>query len=291
MPFFQKKEKNKTWRRKAPRMYSGVPRKEKKKEKKGFSRFLFWFLSLVFFGVCIYLLVFSSLLEIETVSVEGNQSVPSEEIIDRVNESIGGNYYKLFPKNNFFLVNSREIDGALRNNFYRLEVAGIEKKFPKAILVKVKERQPEMVWCSGGVCYLIDKEGLAYTGTNGADDEMKNRNFLTVIDDNSRSVDIGKTTIGKDFIEYLKQTDAVLTDDLKLEIEDTYHTPALASQEIFVKIKEGDGWILKLSSGVAPDETKKIIQTIFDKDLNPEKRKNLDYLDLRVKGKAYYKLK
>jgi cell division septal protein FtsQ len=291
MSLFRKKEKNKNWKRKTPRMYSGVPRKEKREERSRFSRFLFWLLSLIFLGVCAYLLIFSPLLGIETVSVEGNQSISSEEIIIRVQEAISGNYYWYFPKNNFFLVNKQEIDSALRKNFNRLELAAIEKRFPKAVLVKVKERQPEMVWCSAGVCYLIDKEGLVYTGTGGTDEEMNSSNFLTVIDDNSRPVDIGKTTIGKDFIEYLKQMDALIANDLKLEIEEDYHTPALASQEIFVRIKEGEGWTLKLSSGVSPDETKKIIQTLFDKELDGEKRKNLDYIDLRVKGKVYYKLK
>jgi hypothetical protein len=291
MSLFHKKEKNKSWKRKAPRMYSGVPRKEKSKERSRFSRFLFWLLTLVFLGVCAYLLFFSPLLEVETISVDGNESISSEEVVFRAQEAISGNYYWYFPKNNIFFVNKQEIDSALRKNFNRLELVAIEKKFPKAVLVKVKERQPEMVWCSGGVCYLIDKEGLAYTGAGGTDEEMNSSNFLTVVDDNSRPVDIGKTTIGKDFIEYLKQMDAVIANDLKLEIEGNYHTPALASGEVFVRVKEGDGWTLKLSSGIFPDETKKIIQTLFDKELDGEKRKNLDYLDLRVKGKVYYKMR
>ncbi len=53
----------------------------------------------------------------------------------------------------------------------------------------------------------------------------------------------------------------------------------------------GEGWILKISSEYSIDEAKKIIQTLFEKDLNEETRKNLDYLDLRVKGKVYYKTK
>jgi hypothetical protein len=68
-------------------------------------------------------------------------------------------------------------------------------------------------------------------------------------------------------------------------------TPALSSQEIIAKIKEGDGgWTLKLSSAILPEDTKKILETVFEKDLSGDKKSQLEYLDLRVKGKVYYKL-
>ena len=75
------------------------------------------------------------------------------------------------------------------------------------------------------------------------------------------------------------------------EIDGNYHTPALSSKEAIARIREGEGWFLKLNQAVSPEDTKKILQTVFDKELDGEKRKNLDYLDLRVKGKVYYKLR
>jgi hypothetical protein len=102
-------------------------------------------------------------------------------------------------------------------------------------------------------------------------------------------VEIGKTKIDPAYILYLESIDSLLKNDLKLVPIESYHTPGMASGEIGIRVAEG--WILKISSETSPEETKKIIETIFEKELDGEQRKNLDYLDLRVKGKVYYKMK
>ena len=291
MSFFRKKEKEKSWKRKNPKIYSGVPRRDNQEKRGRFSRFLFWVLFLGFVGVCGYLLLFSPFLEVDAISVEGNNEIPSEQIIEKIDSVMEGKYLKYFSKRNFFLVRKSAINTELKNNFNRLEISSIEKKFPRAVLVKVKERQPELSWCSGGVCYLADRSGLVYSGANATDGEINKNRFLVAIDDNARPVEIGKTTLGENFIQYLKEIDAVLASDLGLSIDGNYHTPALSSQEIIVKIREGEGWTLKISSAISPKDTKKILETVFEKDLNAEKRNSLDYLDLRIKGKVYYKLR
>lgn len=291
MAFFRKKEKNKSWKGRKPKAYPGVPRRDNQEKKSRFSRFLFWVLFLGFLGVCGYLLLFSPFLEIDAISVEGNKDIPSEQIVEKASGAIEGKYLGYLPKRNFLLVRKNAINSQLKSNFNRLEVSSIEKKFPRTILIKVKERQPELVWCSGGVCYLADRSGLIYSGANATDEEINKERFLVAIDDNARPIEIGKTSLGENFIQYLKEIDAVLASDLGLSIDGNYHTPALSSQEIIVKVKEGEEWTLKLSSLISPGETKKILETVFSKDLAGEKRNQLEYLDLRVKGKAYYKLR
>jgi hypothetical protein len=286
-----RKEKEKSWKRKSPKIYSGVPRRDSQKKKSKLSRFLFWLLFLGFLGVCGYILLFSPFLEIESVSVEGNQNISSEEIVGKAGKTLNGKYFNFLSKRNFFLSSKKRMNQELKDNFSRLEISSIEKKFPRSILIRVKERQPELAWCSGGVCYLADKEGFVYAGANVTDSELNKNRFLIIIDDNARPVEIQHTSIGSEFVQYLKQIDTILVDELKFQIDGNYHTPAMSSREIVIKIKEGEGWLLKLSSVVSPEETKKILETIFEKELAGDKRAQLEYLDLRVKGKIYYKLK
>ncbi len=274
-------------------MYSGVPRRDSSTSKGRLLRPLFWILAISFLAVTGYLLFVSDQLDIDTVSVEGNKDISSEAIASEAQSALAGKRYNLFSKNNFFFIDKKDIISRLQNNFNRLEVSSVERKFPKALLIKVEERQPEMVWCSGGVCYLVDKNGSIFSGAGGSDEELKNGRFLTIVDDNAKPVDIGVTVISRDFIDYLKQLDYLLVEDLHLKIDGIYHTPALASQEVLAKIQEenGESWTLKLSSGVSVGETKKILETLFEKELNGDKRASLEYLDLTVKGKIYYKLK
>src|SRR4030042_1558852 len=116
MSFFRKKEKEKSWKRKNPKIYSGVPRRDNQEKRGRFSRCLFWILFLGFLGVCGYLLLFSPFLEVESVSVEGNNEIPPEQIIEKVNGVMGGKYLKYFSKRNFFLARKSAISGELKNN-------------------------------------------------------------------------------------------------------------------------------------------------------------------------------
>ncbi|HUD08844.1 MAG TPA: FtsQ-type POTRA domain-containing protein [Candidatus Saccharimonadales bacterium] len=293
MPIFSKKKKNKivqkSWQRKNTKAYPGASKKETSQRGGIFSRFIFWLLLVVFLGICVYLLFFSTFLDVNKINIQGNQDISSVEISKVVERSLEGKYLKYLPKKNFFLVSVSNIGSAVKNNFNRLEVASIGKKFPDTIVVKVVERKAELVWCSGGACYLVDSSGLAYGGANGTEEDLRAGNFLVVVDDSAIPVEIGKTKISPDFIGYIEKVNAMIRDDLKLDVAASYHTPGIASQEVSVVTNEG--WTLKISSEYSVDEAKKIIQTLFEKDLNGETRKNLDYLDLRVKGKVYYKTK
>jgi len=293
MGIFFKKRKNKnaqkSWQRKHSGAYPGTAKKDVSKKGGLFSRFLFWALLIVFSANCVYLLFFSTFLDVGKIDIRGNQDISSEEISQVVEKSLEGKYFKYFPRNNYFLVSKAAIGGAVKNNFNRLEVASIEKKFPDTAVVQVIERKAELVWCSGGVCYFVDKSGLVYGGATGAEDDLRAGNFLVVVDDSAIPVDIGKTKINPDYIGYIESANAMIRGDLGLEPVASYHTPGIASQEI--SVMTGEGWILKTSSEYSVDEAKKIIQTLFEKDLNEETRKNLEYLDLRVKGKIYYKTK
>jgi hypothetical protein len=293
MGIFSKKKKNKivqkSWQRKNAKAYPGASRKEAEKRGGVFSRFLFWLLLFSFLGICVYLLFFSTFLDISKINIQGNQDISSVEISKVVEKTLEGNYLKCFPRKNFFLASEANIGSAVKSNFNRLEVGSIEKKFPDTLIVKVVERKAELVWCSGGVCYFVDGSGLAYEGASGTEEDLRAGNFLVVVDDSAIPVDMGKTKISPDFIGYIEGANAMMRDDLKIEPAASYHTPGIASREVSVLTSEG--WMLKISSEYSIDEAKKIIQTLFEKDLNEEARKNLDYLDLRVKGKVYYKMK
>lgn len=292
MIFFSKKKKSKSipksWQG-STRVYSLGAKKTKKKQGRKFSRFLFWLLLIVFAMICMYLLLFSPFLEIDKILIEGNQDISSREIANAVEKSLEGKYFGYLPKKNFLLINKKNITETIRNDFSRLEVNSIEKKFPNSILVSIIERKAELVWCSGGVCYFVDRTGVIYNGTEKNEQELLADGFLVIVDDSAIPISIKESKIDPEYIQYIELADVMMKSDSRLKPTESYHTPGVASREIIVKTQEG--WILKISSEFPVDEIRKIIQVLFDKELKDEARKNLDYLDLRVRGKIYYKFR
>src|SRR4030042_379403 len=291
--FFRRKQKEnirkKTWQGKNSKSYSMRAKKSTPARKKSFSRWIFQVLLMGFFGICAYILFFSSFMDIDTISVRGNLEIPSGEIVKQIEKSFGGKSFGYFPSKNYFFVSKKNIGNVLKSNFNRLEVRAIEKKFPNSITINVLERKAEIVWCSAGVCYLAAEDGLIYDGAAGSEEELKAANYVVVVDDRARMIDIGKTKRNPDYIQFVEAVDKMLRDDLEIPAAGSYHTPEIASGEISVETSEG--WIIKLSSELSIEEEGKIIRTLFEKELNKEIRKNLDYLDLRVRNKAFYKMK
>jgi cell division septal protein FtsQ len=291
MSLFSKKNKvsQKSWQRKSARLHPAMPKRDGAKKKRKFSRFLFWLLFTSFLGICAYLLLFSPFLDIDSITVEGNQNVPSSEIGSIVEGVLNQKWMGVFPQRNFFLVRKKNIYDAFQKDFDKLEVVSVEKSFPGGLKVKVAERKAELVWCSGGVCYFVDSNGLAYSSTGETEIFFREQRKLTVVDDSAIPIETKKTRLNSEFVKFIEDTDSMLREDLKIDIVDSYHTPGAASEELAVRT--GEGWILKISSEYTIEDAKRIIQTLFEKDLNEEAKKNLEYLDLRVKNKVYYKLR
>jgi len=290
--FFRKQDSRvpkKSWQGKDFKMRSSILKKRRPEKKRKFSRFLFWVLLLGFSGVSLYLLFFSPFLEVESISVEGNEDVPASEISGQIEKSLDGKYFRFLSRKNYFLIRTGDIERALAGSGKLLELESIRKNFPNSLTVRVVERKALLVWCSGGVCYFADSDGFVFGGVPELEEEIEEQNFLVVVDDSARPIEIGKTKINLAYLENLSNLAYILKSDFNLAGSEYFHTPGMASQEINLKTTEG--WVLKASLAGPAEETKKIMETLFEKDLNEEARKKLDYLDLRVKNKIYYKTK
>jgi hypothetical protein len=112
---------------------------------------------------------------------------------------------------------------------------------------------------------------------------------MTLIDESAQPVEIGITSIDMSLVIFAEQANIMLKNDLNLSWQGGFHTPSVASGEITINMN--DGWVLKLSDDVTVDEIRLMISALFEDKIKREELPNLEYLDLRVKGKAYFKFR
>jgi hypothetical protein len=112
---------------------------------------------------------------------------------------------------------------------------------------------------------------------------------LTIIDESAESVEIGRTRVDKELIKFARDASLILRENMGFDWREGIKTPSNASGEIMILMN--DGWILRLSQDTEPQEYQHILQAIFDNEVKKEDLPNLEYLDLRIKGRAYYKYK
>lgn len=103
---------------------------------------------------------------ISDITFVGNQATSSEELNATVGQLLSQNYLYIFPKKNFFITPKRNLGEAIiKQNLWVNNVAIEPVEFGK-LLVTVKERKPDSVWCQSqevSGCYFIDNTGFVFS--------------------------------------------------------------------------------------------------------------------------------
>jgi len=250
---------------------------------------LAWFLIVGFFGVTVYILFFSSLLSINSIDVSGTENINPIDISSTASAAMEGKYFNIFKKNNIILLSSGSIQKALLNKFRKIDNLEITKKFPDKLLIKIKERESSLVLCSGEPCYVIDNKGQAYAMADFVANEFGEQNLIVLRDLSQKIIIMQDVALDQGLIGYVSDIKSRLLNDLDIEIKQEISTPTFVSGDL--RVETADGWRIYFSEDIGIDKEIEMLKTILNNSLDKDKKNNLDYIDLRLDNKVYYKLK
>lgn len=262
--------------------------KNKSRKKFSFLRFLFFLISVAFLVVLIYALFFSPFLEINTISISGNKYVENGSILDKINPEISGKYLNFIKKNNLLLVRTGKIEKVIRDDFKIIREIQIKRKFPSTLMVSIIERDPQMVFCGAGDCFVIDENGEAYDNYSSNSENEKN-NFLVLSDESSRKINLGETVLEKKYMDYVLEIRQELLGRLEIEVQNDFKTSSLISKDIRVKTKEG--WEIYFNEDIELEKEIEMLKVVLENKIEKNQRPDLEYVDLRIDNKIYYKFK
>jgi len=265
--------------------------RETKQRRSIFLSTIYYILLIAFIGVSVYVLFFSSFLQITNVVVQGTNEISSGDIGQVVNNQLSGTYFKAVPKNNFILFSNRRAENAIKQQFKKVASVTITKKFPDTLNVSITERQSLLVWCSGdNNCFLIDGSGIAYVTADFNSPEVMENHLVKLTDTGGKAVAIGDKVLDGDFLAYVSQIRDTLKNATQIDITDEYSTPAAVSQEADV-VTPG-GMRLQFSMSYPLANAVKNLKLFLDKQNFPQPLEDqLEYIDLRSENKIFYKLK
>lgn len=248
-----------------------------------------WMMLLVFFGVAIYVFFFSPLMAVNSIIVSGTESLDNEKITNVVNSAISGKYLDLVNRNNLILLSKKNIIQALKSNFKKIQSVEINKEFPDKILVKIAERQSSLVFCSGDPCYVIDSAGRAYAAADFQSGEL-GENELTILRDLSqKNISIDDVFLDKDLLSFVQAIRNRIKIDLDIDVKQEFSTPTLISGDI--RVETADGWKVYFNKDIGIDKEMEMLKTALNNSIDKNRKNDLDYIDLRVDNKVYYKFK
>ena len=256
---------------------------------RGLSRFLFWFVAVVFSGVVIYILFFSSFLVITSFKVSGNKNVSEDEILNQIKPNLGGKFFNVVNRNNLLLVKKANIQKDVLGKFRLLRSVEVRKKFPAELDVQVVERTPTLLFRGGNNWFVLDEKAEAYDTADPENEEIKKYNLPSLNDSDGKSVGLGDLVLSQDGVEYIQALREKMQSDTDMEIEDGFETPSLVSRDI--RAKATAGFLIYFNENIDLDKEIEMLNIVLRNKIEKEQFPDLEYIDLRIDNKVYYKFR
>lgn len=228
---------------------------------------------LIFILFVVYALFFSGWFLIKGIDLSGNQEVSEEEIKKTVR-----------PFSNILFSSSQKIESSLKENFPIIAQAKINKNFfNKYLNIRIDERKTVGIWCRSGhnQCFYFDKYGFLFKPASRFSGEA----LLAIEDNRGKNFNLADTFDEKELIKKMNSAKNIL-DELKLVAYNNFFlTPG--SFEFWIKTKEG--WYIYLDKESDIPTQLVALKKFLEEKLPGDRRKDLQYIDLRVNNRIYYK--
>lgn len=264
----------------AKREYLRKPYRIKKK-KSIFSYRLFWLavFVLVINGGIFYLICFSSFFQIKQIEITGNQKIPTHNIQEAVQNQVGRRVL-FFPTKSIFLVNLEKINKVLLEEFPRIAGLSLKRNFPNILTVAIKEREPKAVFYQQGDRFFIDKQGMIFEKI------INNKHQYLEIESSilAEELKLGKRILEKELLAQILEIEQRVEKKLNTQ---TVKALIVSDERLNIKILENWEIYFNLKNNVSDQVFN--LGLVLDEKIPIEKRKNLEYIDLRFGSRVFFR--
>ena len=249
------------------------------------------FVAIIFMAVFAGIVAFFRMpyLQVEKIEVEGNSLVDGDGLIEKVKEKLEGKYFGLFPKTNIFIIPKSKILGETPQEIRRIKNITLEKKYFGAIALKIEERSNSALYCKTENCAYADENGFIFEKAPYFSGTV----FLKLIDQRSsektlaRPADGVEDFIGSNLIDESEFKKILEFAGLAVKIGNGTTEVILKNENIY-EFYTKEGWKIILNDKNEPKSAYLNLVTALDANIK-DKRTKLDYIDLRLGNKIYFK--
>ena len=241
----------------------------------------------VFAGIIAFFRI--SYFQVEKIEISGNSLIDGDDLTDAIKAKMEGRHLWLFPKANIFLIPQNNILAELSEKFKRIKKISLDKKYFSAIAVKIEERSNAVLFCEKEDCAYADESGFVFEKAPYFSGAV----FLKIIE--QRNSDSGGNT--KTIDEYLG-SNLIAENEFKkiLEFVGLIAKAGGGVLEVFLEKEniyefyDKEGWKIILNDKNEPQSAYLNLITALDANIK-DKHPKLDYIDLRLGNKIYFKYK
>lgn len=237
---------------------------------------LFWYavFIMLLLSIIVYFILFDSRFKVSSIEISGNDKIKSADIEGLILLKASGR---------IFLINRNILAGKILNKFPIIKTAEIQKKFPDSIIIKVQERKPFAVFCqknsmSTEACFFIDDNGVIFEPIERVSKDA----VVITMEATSKEFFVGENAISKNMIGIVSNVQDTLKNNFQIDIKEVF-----VSNPLIIKTSENWQMYLDPDSDITLQITK--MNALLTDKIPLSARKNMQYLYLQYKDRAYYK--
>src|SRR3989338_5145562 len=266
--------------------YPILDQEAKKKSRKKIFAGIF---GLFILSALLWAVYFSPVFEIRNISINHPDKITAEEAAQIVNDlklySKIKFMYGLAPmlQKNLILVSKKRLAQNLSVSFPEIRDVVIRKKFFHTLSIEFNMREQVGIWCAAqSRCYYIDADGIIFMPASESEGSL----VLKIQDMKNPQVDLGQTVLRRDLLKFLADFRDKLSETEKISV--TLYK--LNGQTAPIEAITGQNWSIYMESAKTPDSLLKTLVATLDEAIK-SKRFRLEYIDLRIPDRIFYKLK
>jgi len=251
------------------------------KRKKPFFRNRFFWLSisfLLFIGGIFYLICFVSFFQIKEIKILGNQKISAANLENIVKENITKNFL-FFNSKSIFLLDKNKIKSELSKTFPQIEKEDLKRELPNTLILEIEEKKEIGCFCRNEICFFIDKKGVIF-------EKVSQTCPLSLIikDSKEEEISFGQKIVEENILLKIQEIQQKLKESLQITTSEFN----ISEEKLIVKTL--DGWEIYFNPEKDINLQLNKLEPLLESEIPPEKRGNLEYIDLRF-SKIFWKFR
>lgn len=229
-------------------------------------------------------LLLSGRFQFKNVSLSGNASISSEEILHSVDMYLTERVLWFFSRSNVFLFRPRALEARIRKEFPRMAEASVSRSYSRELTMRVSERSPWGLYCKTDAtdCFYIAEDGVLTAEAP----HLTGNAVFRIRDYRARAVFflLGDTAINESNAAYIRQAVDFLMHQYNISVRE------IALGRIFedqTELITNEGWQVLFDERTNKERALENLTLVLDQHIT--NRANLEYLDVRFDGKVFYK--
>ena len=228
---------------------------------------------LIFFLLVLasYFLFFSDFFKVKEIIVKGGEKVPEKEVSLIIERKLEERILFLERKN-IFLIDLKKAKKDILNTFSQIAEVNLRRDFPNTLNVIIKERKPIALWIEEKQIFFLDKKGVIFEEVFEEFDFVK----IKSIQFSEEEKKLGEKVIEKELLSQVLEINKELK--IILQVLPQYF---LIMAEDRINIKTLEGWEIFFDPQKDIDWQLAKLKAVLEEEIPPEKRRNLEYIELR----------